>query len=75
MSLPVVVIVHGNQEPQSWATITWDNAFAEPNRLPFEVPEFVSWHRMEPTLNQKFLSVTERCLTKENLDFLCRQKG
>jgi signal transducer and activator of transcription 5B len=29
LSLPVVVIVHGNQEPQSWATITWDNAFAE----------------------------------------------
>ena len=28
-SLPVVVIVHGNQEPHAWATILWDNAFAE----------------------------------------------
>jgi hypothetical protein len=27
-SLPVVVIVHGNQEPHAWATILWDNAFA-----------------------------------------------
>ena len=30
LSLPVVVIVHGVQEPQAWATITWDNASAEP---------------------------------------------
>ena len=29
LSLPVVVIVHGNQEPQALATVTWDNAFAE----------------------------------------------
>lgn len=41
LSLPVVVIVHGNQEPQSWATITWDNAFAEINRQPFAVPDKV----------------------------------
>jgi PREDICTED: similar to signal transducer and activator of transcription len=26
----VVVIVHGNQDPHAWATVTWDNAFAEP---------------------------------------------
>lgn len=32
-SLPVVVIVHGNQEPHAHATITWDNAFAEPVRV------------------------------------------
>ena len=35
LSLPVVVIVHGNQEPQALATITWDNAFAEWGRPPF----------------------------------------
>ena len=28
-SLPVVVIVHGNQEPQALATVVWDNGFAE----------------------------------------------
>ena len=40
-SLPVVVIVHGNQEPHAWATILWDNAFAEWGRTPFVVPEKV----------------------------------
>ena len=41
LSLPVVVIVHGNQEPQALATITWDNAFAEWGRRPFVVPDKV----------------------------------
>ncbi len=40
-SLPVVVIVHGNQEPHAWATILWDNAFAEWGRQPFLVPDKV----------------------------------
>jgi signal transducer and activator of transcription 5B len=43
MSLPVVVIVHGNQEPQALATITWDNAFAEWGRRPFHIPEKVNY--------------------------------
>ena len=42
-SLPVVVIVHGNQEPQALATVTWDNAFAEWGRRPFHVPDKVTW--------------------------------
>lgn len=42
LSLPVVVIVHGNQEPHALATITWDNAFSEPTRIPFVVPDKVS---------------------------------
>lgn len=42
LSLPVVVIVHGNQEPHAWATVTWDNAFSEPGRVPFAVPDKVS---------------------------------
>lgn len=41
LSLPVVVIVHGNQEPHAWATVTWDNAFSEPGRVPFTVPDKV----------------------------------
>ena len=41
-SLPVVVIVHGNQEPHAWATILWDNAFAEWGRQPFLVPDKVN---------------------------------
>merc|ERR1712018_1091803 len=43
LSLPVVVIVHGNQEPQALATVVWDNAFAEWNRRPFHVPDKVKW--------------------------------
>lgn len=43
LSLPVVVIVHGNQEPHAWATVTWDNAFAAPGRVPFAVPDKVTF--------------------------------
>lgn len=71
MSLPVVVIVHGNQEPQSWATITWDNSFSQPLRLPFEVPEYVSWQQLSYTLNQEYLLKTDKSLSQGNLDFLC----
>jgi signal transducer and activator of transcription 5B len=73
LSLPVVVIVHGNQEPQSWATITWDNAFAEINRTPFIVPENVPWNRLAEALNMKFASSTGRALTQDNLHFLCEK--
>lgn len=73
LSLPVVVIVHGNQEPQSWATITWDNAFAEINRTPFVVPDKVPWNRLAEALNMKFRSSTGRNLTAENLHFLCEK--
>lgn len=71
MSLPVVVIVHGNQEPQSWATITWDNAFSEISRTPFQVVDRVAWSRMAQMLNTKFICQTGRGLTHENLYYLC----
>lgn len=73
MSLPVVVIVHGNQEPQSWATITWDNAFSEICRAPFQVLDRVGWLRMAEALNTKFTSQTGRGLTDENLYYLCEK--
>ena len=38
LSLPIVVIVHGNQETNASASILWDNAFSEPQRIPFAVP-------------------------------------
>lgn len=72
MSLPVVVIVHGNQEPQSWATITWDNAFSEVSRIPFQVVDRVPWSRMATALNMKFLAQTGRALTNDNLFYLCK---
>lgn len=70
LSLPVVVIVHGNQEPHAWATVTWDNAFAEPGRIPFAVPEKVPWTVVAETLSLKFRAATGRPLTEENLCFL-----
>jgi len=72
LSLPVVVIVHGNQEPQALATITWDNAFAEWGRPPFRVPDKVSWPKMAQALNMKWTSAcgTNRSLTEENLYYL-----
>ena len=72
LSLPVVVIVHGNQEPQALATITWDNAFAEWGRAPFRVPEKVSWARMASALNMKWTSQcgTTRNLTEDNIYYL-----
>ncbi|XP_039948885.1 signal transducer and transcription activator-like [Bactrocera tryoni] len=70
LSLPVVVIVHGNQEPQSWATITWDNAFSDITREPFQVPEKVRWQQLSVALDTKFGSATGRNLTEDNLNFL-----
>ncbi|XP_035216384.1 signal transducer and activator of transcription 5B-like isoform X1 [Stegodyphus dumicola] len=70
LSLPVVVIVHGNQEPHAWATVTWDNAFAEPGRVPFQVPEKVSWSEVAEVLSTKFKAATGRELVEENLQFL-----
>jgi len=72
LSLPVVVIVHGNQEPQALATITWDNAFAEWGRPPFRVPDKVSWAKMASALNMKWTSAcgTNKSLTEENLYYL-----
>jgi len=72
LSLPVVVIVHGNQEPQALATITWDNAFAEWGRPPFRVPDKVSWAKMAEALNMKWTSQcgTNRSLTNDNIYYL-----
>ncbi|KAL1491221.1 hypothetical protein ABEB36_011852 [Hypothenemus hampei] len=73
LSLPVVVIVHGNQEPNAWATVTWDNAFSEPGRTPFQVPDKVPWSKMRETLSQKFKQATGRGLSEENLEFLAEK--
>ncbi|XP_076056633.1 signal transducer and transcription activator Stat92E isoform X4 [Oratosquilla oratoria] len=70
LSLPVVVIVHGNQEPHAWATVSWDNAFAEQGRVPFVVPDKVPWPQIADMLDTKFKSATSRGLTEDNLKFL-----
>ncbi|KAM8863456.1 signal transducer and activator of transcription 6 isoform 1-T2 [Spinachia spinachia] len=65
ISLPVVVIVHGSQDNNALATIIWDCAFSEPDRVPFLVPERVPWRMMYSTLNSKF---TSEVMTQHNLD-------
>ena len=53
LSLPVVVIVHGNQEPHAWATVTWDNAFSDAGRIPFSVPDKVSGRNCDGDGNER----------------------
>ncbi|XP_049610598.1 signal transducer and activator of transcription 6 isoform X1 [Syngnathus scovelli] len=65
ISLPLVVIVHGSQDNNALATIIWDCAFSEPDRVPFVVPERVPWKLMCSTLNSKFTSEVQ---TQHNLD-------
>ncbi|XP_026099679.1 signal transducer and activator of transcription 6 isoform X1 [Carassius auratus] len=75
ISLPVVVIVHGSQEINAMATIIWDCAFSEPNRIPFVVPDRVPWKQMCEALSSKFMSEvqTHRCLDRYNLHFLAQK--
>ncbi|XP_039603197.1 signal transducer and activator of transcription 6 isoform X2 [Polypterus senegalus] len=75
ISLPIVIIVHGSQDNNALATIIWDCAFSEPDRIPFLVPERVTWQQMCATLNSKFMSEvqTPRCLDEHNLRFLAQK--
>lgn len=65
--------MHGNQEPRACATISWDNAFGQPGRSLFNVPEEVPWKYMSEVLNMKFILATGRGLTKENLTYLAEK--
>uniref|UniRef100_A0A8C5MGU2 Signal transducer and activator of transcription n=1 Tax=Leptobrachium leishanense TaxID=445787 RepID=A0A8C5MGU2_9ANUR len=75
LSMPVVVIVHGNQDNNAKATILWDNAFAEVERRPFFVEERVPWAKMCQTLNLKFVSEvgSKQGLLKEHFVFLAQK--
>lgn len=69
-SLPVVVIVHGNQEPHAWATITWHNAFAQPDDILYQVPTEVTWENLGKVLSSKFEINCRKPLSKQNLSYL-----
>nr|XP_056705431.1 signal transducer and activator of transcription 6 [Euleptes europaea] len=75
LSLPIVVIVHGNQDNNAKATILWDNAFAAKDRIPFVVRERVPWGDMCETLNQKFMAEvqTTKGLLKQHYFFLAQK--
>jgi hypothetical protein len=69
-SLPVVVIVHGNQEAHAWATVTWHNAFATMDEVLYKVPDRVTWRELGSVLSEKFRSATGRGLSQQNLKYL-----
>ncbi|KAJ8257424.1 hypothetical protein GJAV_G00185460 [Gymnothorax javanicus] len=75
ITLPIVVIVHGSQDNNALATIIWDCAFSEPDRVPFVVPERVPWKQMSSILDSKFrLEVqTKRSLDPYNQHFLAQK--
>lgn len=81
LSMPVVVIVHGNQEPQSHATILWDNSFSVLNRRPFDVESTVPWNFLGAALKMKFCAPTNpisvvpnaEIFSNEMLQFLCNK--
>ncbi|KAM9786185.1 LOW QUALITY PROTEIN: signal transducer and activator of transcription 6 [Neosynchiropus ocellatus] len=75
ISLPLVVIVHGSQENNALATVIWDCAFCEPDRVSFVVPDRVPWRQMCSTLNSKFTSEVQtlRLLDDFNLHFLAQK--
>uniref|UniRef100_A0A8C9U431 Signal transducer and activator of transcription n=1 Tax=Serinus canaria TaxID=9135 RepID=A0A8C9U431_SERCA len=75
LSLPIVVIVHGNQDNNAKATVLWDNAFSDIDRVPFVVAERVPWDKMCDTLNLKFMAEvqTTKGLLKEHYFFLAQK--
>lgn len=75
LSLPVVVIVHGSQDNNATATVLWDNAFAEPGRVPFLVPDKVLWPQLCDAINIKYKAEVQsnRGLSEENLVFLAQK--
>uniref|UniRef100_A0A674AJ42 Signal transducer and activator of transcription n=1 Tax=Salmo trutta TaxID=8032 RepID=A0A674AJ42_SALTR len=75
LSLPVVVIVHGSQDNNATATVLWDNAFAEPGRVPFIVPDKVLWPQLCEALDMKYKAEmhSARGLCDDNLIFLAQK--
>ncbi|XP_023655511.1 signal transducer and activator of transcription 6 isoform X2 [Paramormyrops kingsleyae] len=75
LSFPIVVIVHGSQDINAMATIIWDCAFSDFDRVPFVVPDRVPWKQMCMTLDNKFMSEvqTQRGLDAYNHHFLAQK--
>ncbi|XP_046843901.1 signal transducer and activator of transcription 5A-like isoform X2 [Xenia sp. Carnegie-2017] len=70
LSLPVSVIVHGNQQPEAEGTIFWDNAFSVIERVPFEVCEVVTWLQFTLALNMRWTMANGHPLNDNHLDYL-----
>ena len=68
----MVVIVHGNQEPHAWATILWDNAFAEWGRQPFLVPDKVGKTLLYHLLCNKERAQSQFSVALQSAEFIKR---
>ncbi|KAH9420808.1 Signal transducer and activator of transcription 5B [Dermatophagoides pteronyssinus] len=73
ISVPVVVIVHGNQKIHALSTIIWDNAFSEVKRIPFNVPTEVKLGELAQVLSRQFYDHTRRHLSEDNMHFLAEK--
>ncbi len=73
-SPPVILISHVDQEPRARGTIFWDSAFAlwvdHVGRVPFEVPEQVTWGDFKKALSNWFAGSTGRGLSDLQLHAL-----
>lgn len=70
MSMPVVVVVHGNQQANAEATILWDNQFGQVQRMPWVVPQSVPWRKLGTALSQYYAHSIQQALTAENVQYL-----
>ena len=75
LSLPVVVVVHGNQVPGAEATVLWDNAFARPGRAGFEVEPAVRWSDLTPHMRRFWMAGGLSDVNEEHLAFLAKLLG
>lgn len=66
--------MHGNQENEGWATITWDNSFFSIGRIPFTVSSEVPWPYMKWALHTRFYYQTGCLLAEEHLNYLCKYR-
>lgn len=69
LSLPLVVVVHGNQQANAEATVLWNNAFSD-LRSPFTVPSVVPWRLMGAALHRWFRVTIQEELTDEQVAYL-----
>ena len=74
ISLPLTVAVHVSQDAEGWATIIWDNSFYDVGRMPFSVPNAVSWSQMEWALSMRFNYQTGCTLNEEHLQYFCKYR-
>lgn len=70
LSLPVVIIVGPIQDTHAKATIFWDNFFGHIDRMPFAVPDQVTWSQLAEALNKEMITYGGRGLSEQNLSFL-----